>query len=161
MVNPAQEPSKQVQAVTEVIASQKPASLVYCTAHAVPALEVLVEQGVEVTHIDRLEHLHANRRFDLGIVFDYLEHCSYAEGSQLLGQLRNLYCDNIWLAVTNSEVWNLNALVGFGFKRQKCWERSGAEICSYFYELKSYNHKREWNTPKYWANPQNWGKYWW
>ena len=28
-------------------------------------------------------------------------------------------------------------------------------------DLDNYNFERSWNNSRFWANPENWGKYWW
>lgn len=143
------------------IERQKPESLVYCTEERIPALEALTEQGCRVAHISHFDDLARLPRFELGIVFDYLEQRPADEGVHLLGRLRNLKCEKIWVAVTTSASWNLNAMISLGFTRVKCYGGSDQQLCTYSYDIATYNHKRSWNNSRFWANPENWGKYRW
>lgn len=153
----------------EVIASELaatleanfPESLLYCTLHPVPILEKLSERGCRVRHEENFEKLPDNELFELGVVFDALEHLSRDAGFALVGRLRNFHAKRLWIAVETSSTWNFTTMLGFGFKLANRYKNSNKELCTYVYDLANYNKKRDWNNPRFWANPDNWGKYRW
>ena len=148
--------------LSNTIDQLKPQSLVYCTQQKVPVLESLRDEACEaVVHVKDIGELETLPRFELGVVFDFLEHRDAVSGSQLLCRLRNLKCAKLWVAVKTSSDWHFNSMLGFGFKRAHCYTNDNIELCTYVYDIATYNRKREWNNPKYWANPENWGKYRW
>ncbi len=100
-----------------------------------------------------------NQRYDLAIVANCLEHLDNKAGVELLGRLRNLISPHIWLLIQNKH-WQANDLLGLGFRLQHSFT-GDTNLQSYTYNLSSYNFKRQWNNSSRWANPENWGKYWW
>jgi len=105
-----------------------------------------------------------NRRFDLVIVADCLEQLSLTEGQQLLGRIRNIHSNHIAVLVspTGSTAWDAAEFYAFGMRKLSVFERTeSSNLILYTYAIESYNHKREWNTARFWANPENFGHYWW
>ena len=147
-----------ISEAVSTIETIKPDSLVYCTEEFVPAMEVLRERGCSVSHVSNIEEF---PRFELGIVFDFLEQRTSEAGIQFLCKLRNLKCEKIWVAVTTSETWNLTGMISLGFVLENRYVKEGVELCTYSYDIATYNRKREWNNARFWANPENWGKYRW
>lgn len=74
-----------------------------------------------------------------------------------LARARNLHARQIavWIDTPQSE--DLNSMLGLGFKRLI----GPADAGCYGYDLDRYNHTRDWNNAKYWANPERWGKDFW
>lgn len=161
MANALELKAKVISDLTSTLSQHKPRSVLYCAGQAIPALDALATYGCKVQHIHKIQQLEHQPHFELGIVLGFLEHQTATEGLELIGRLRNLHCQKIWLAVATSNIWNLTTMIGLGFKRKHCYQQDEVELCSYSYDIDHYNHKRDWNTPKNWANPENWGKYWW
>ena len=78
-----------------------------------------------------------------------------------LGHLKNLIADRIFLCLPITHQWPLTDLFALGFFKgpDVAWDNN--TFLTYTYNLATYNHKREWNSPRFWANPQNWNKYRW
>ena len=77
----------------------------------------------------------------------------------IAGQLRNLLIPDI-LGFA-SEKLAPESLYALAFKRgEECQEKTFS-LFSFHYSLASYNHVRVWNSPRFWANPENWNRYWW
>ncbi len=150
-----------LQDLIEVTHAAKPNSVVYLAKEKVPALEQLNTRHCTVRHIATGDPWETLDRYDLGVVMDYLEHLPEVEAIQQLCRLRNLHCKRLWVSVQETPFWTLNQMVSMGFKRGVSSTKAAATVSSYHYDIDHYNHKRQWNTPKYWANPENWGKYWW
>jgi Family of unknown function (DUF6231) len=87
-----------------------------------------------------------------------LDALSLSEGRQLLGQVRNLLADQIWV-ITQSPHWSLADFMAMGFQQDSTEVFAPAQV--FTYSLHAYNHKRSWNNAKYWANPQNFHRYRW
>lgn len=120
-----------------------------------------LEHNIELIHCRQLDDLEPVGRVDCALVVGWLEHHSEANGTLLLSRLRNLHSPHIWLLLRDCEHWHMNQLLGLGFQRAGMSQDSGETITAYQYQLESYNRKRSWNSAQHWANPENWGKYWW
>lgn len=153
------------QALLQQLDEQRPANLLYCSHSDQTALQQWCEHhDCQFTHIQTCDELEGLGRYDCVVVADWLEHTSAQEGMQSIARLRNLHTHAIWLLMPGQTPQPNLELISLGFQRLHCFTRgvdsqSGLEC--YGYNLDRYNHKREWNTPRFWANPENWGKYWW
>ncbi|MFK7730636.1 MAG: DUF6231 family protein [Pseudomonadales bacterium] len=104
------------------------------------------------------------QRFDLVVVADYLEHHSQSEGATVIARLRNLHSNHI--AVFQQDraqgIWPESAFFALALKHQHRFEYADSNALHlYTYDIESYNHKRTWNNARFWANPENFGRYWW
>ncbi len=81
-----------------------------------------------------------------------------AEAQALIGRLKNLHADNIWLLVEQPP-WPLATYLALGFVQVATDDFAPARV--YSYQLQDYNAARPWNNAKYWANPQNFHRYRW
>ncbi|MCH8542468.1 MAG: DUF6231 family protein [Alcanivorax sp.] len=105
-------------------------------------------------------------RFDLVIVADQLEYMNRHHGEELLGLLRNLHTDSM-VVMYRADLaparlrWERNHFLGMGLRRDAVFEQGERSMALYSYELSTYNFRRSWNNSRFWANPENWGKYWW
>ena len=77
---------------------------------------------------------------------------------QVIGRLRDVLAERVLVIITDkSTTWHSAKMLGFGFKRiaeLKDWQAWG-------FDIHTYKEVPDWLNAKYWANPQNWGKYWW
>ncbi len=104
------------------------------------------------------------QRFDLAVVADYLEHHSQVEATTLISRLRNLHSNHIAVFQQEGaqENWPESAFYALALKHQHRFERADSKpLQLYTYDIESYNHKRTWNNARFWANPENFGRYWW
>lgn len=97
--------------------------------------------------------LKVTERYDLSVVYDFEGLDKMAVRSQL-GVLKNLASSRVWAIAPETSAWTLTDFVELGFVRDKLPPEVAA--ASYSYNLATYNHQREWNSPRYWANPQRW-----
>lgn len=155
------------QALLAQLDGQRPTSLLCCSQTDQPALQDWCKHHhCQLTHIDSFQQLENLGRFDCVIIADWLEHLTGSSstapapmGVQLLARLRNLHSHAIWLLIPGVAPQPKPELIALGFQRLHAF--AGKNLECYGYNLDRYNHKREWNTPRFWANPENWGKYWW
>jgi hypothetical protein len=75
-----------------------------------------------------------------------------------IGRLRDVLAERVLVLVPeHSTTWDVAKMLGFGFKRiaeLKGWQAWG-------FDIHTYKEVPDWLNAKFWANPQNWGKYWW
>lgn len=123
----------------------------------------LASHGISHDTIDpkNLVEQDATRRYDLALVHHALEDMSLTEGEQLLARLRNAWAERIWLLLDPHAHWPFARLLALSFKRDDSDELSKTDFTHYTYDIGSYNHKRTWNNPRFWANPENFHKYRW
>lgn len=156
------------QALYELLCQQAPKQVLSCSQSRVPALQNYCEEhsDCDLLQLQPPGHTLPTERYDLAIVADCLEHLQKADGIQLLAQLRNLHSHHIWVLIDQRSDWQLTDFIALGFQRLQHFEdqRPTPEqrhYTSYGYEIGSYNRERSWNNAQFWANPQNFGKYWW
>lgn len=153
------------QALFQIIQQCKPRSILYCGASAAEASERWCKERPE-TQLFRLSvtpdtNLGSQSPVDLSLLSDCLETLSWSESELLLGQLRNFVSGQIAVYLCGPATLQFTDFLALGFKR---WESDGMLVDDghiYTYDIATYNHKRQWNSPENWANPENWDKYRW
>jgi hypothetical protein len=105
-------------------------------------------------------------RVDLAVVGDQLEYMSQKDGEALLGLLRNLHTDSLVVVyqprlAPETLRWPRNGFLALGCREEGHFAQEGRELDFYSYDLVTYNFRRTWNNSRFWANPENWGQYWW
>lgn len=95
-------------------------------------------------------------RFDLALVHQ-IEALPLKELRACIGLLRNLLSERVWVLV-EQEYCSNEEWISLGFKRDSIPGAGTCSIASFSYNLETYNHKRDWNNTRFWANPENWDK---
>ena len=95
---------------------------------------------------------------DLALVTDVLARLSHEDARQLLGWLRNAGARRVAVSVAPGDDWSFNDMIALAFRRYSALD-DGTTV--YAYDIETYNRPRDWNNSRYWANPENWGKYRW
>lgn len=153
------------QALFQIIRHCQPHSLLFCGRPAAEAAEQWHKMApttqLQSMKVPPQTDLSAQPPVELTVISDCLEVLSSSEGELLLGQLRNFVSGQIAVYLSSPSKLHFTDFIALGFKR---WEPAesklhGGEI--YTYDIASYNHKRQWNSPENWANPENWDKYRW
>lgn len=102
---------------------------------------------------------------DLAIIVDILETLEPAQGLEMLGTIRNRYASRIYLRLTEARDtasrWKDTDFFSLGMQRAGHTVEGKLSTRVFTYDLETYNRRRAWNSPKHWANPENFGKYWW
>lgn len=99
---------------------------------------------------------------DMAVISDLTESLTVSAGQQWLGLLRNLYAPHVML-ISNAEKaqqngWQLRDFLAMGLVRY-AGNHGGMQLFSY--AIENYQPKRDWLNSRFWANPQNFDKYWW
>jgi hypothetical protein len=104
----------------------------------------------------------AGQRFDLAVVIDCLEHLPKRDGLQLLGGIRNLNASRIAVLVDMAASgWSDTDFYSLALQASERFERDGQVLTLFTYDLREYKQVPDWLNARFWANPENFGKYWW
>lgn len=104
----------------------------------------------------------AIQRFDLAVVIDCLEHLPKPTGLQLLGGIRNLNASRIAVLVDlAASGWSVTDFYSLALQANERFERDGQVLTLFTYDLREYKQVPDWLNARFWANPENFGKYWW
>ncbi|CAM3745505.1 hypothetical protein D3C81_1612500 [compost metagenome] len=131
-----------------------------------PALEAFALAHPEV-HIDvaspgPLPVELAAQRFDLALLVDCLEHLPKRDGLQLLGGIRNLNTSRVAvLADLSACGWQETDFFALALQVSEKFKRDAQVLNLFTYDLREYKQVPDWLNAKFWANPENFGKYWW
>lgn len=138
-----------------VSAEPVPAALAYCAQHNDC-------QRIDTSEVPLSAEL-LNCRYDLAIIADQLERLDKRQGIELLAGLRNLSVSRLAVLVDMqaASAWQDTDFFGLALQRQARFEQDGRSLTLFTYDLAEYKPAPDWLNSKYWANPQNFGKYWW
>jgi len=101
-------------------------------------------------------------RYDLVIVADCLEHLPLRQGRELLGGLRNFNTSRLAVLVDlAASEWQATDFYALALQASERFARDGQVVTLFSYDLHDYKQVPDWLNAKFWANPQNFGKYWW
>jgi hypothetical protein len=104
----------------------------------------------------------AAQRFDLALVVDCLEHLSKRAGLELLGGVRNLNASRIAvLADLAACGWKDTDFFSLALQTNEQFCRDNQVLTLFTYDLLEYKQVPDWLNARFWANPENFGKYWW
>lgn len=154
------------QALAALLDLQAHKRLLLIGAEAFPALQAFQEAHPDT----RLAHAKpgvlppelAAQRFDLALVVDCLEHITKREGLELLGGIRNLNASRIAvLADLQACGWKDTDFYSLALQASERFTRDEQVLTLYTYDLREYKQVPDWLNARFWANPENFGKYWW
>jgi len=100
-------------------------------------------------------------RFDLVLVIGCMERMEKSEGVELIGRLRNLHTEHLFVLIGQDPRWKPTDWFSLALQRVDQFHIDGQSFELYGYDLAAYNRTRSWNNPRYWAHPENWNKYRW
>lgn len=158
------------QHLVALLDSHQPSSLLVISMNPAPAIENWCNEHdctfTAIAELDPFSALADTVRFDLVIIADQLEYMTHEQGEALLGLVRNLHSDAMLVLYQSTLApqklrWKLSDFFGMGLRRDAVFRDGAREMTLFSYELASYNFVRSWNNSRFWANPENWGKYWW
>jgi len=154
------------QALAALLDRYAPQNLLLVGAGSFPALEAFQaahpETEVAFAEPGPLPAELAARRFDLALVVDCLEHLPKRDGRQLLGGIRNLNASRIAVLVDMlASGWQDSDFFALALQNSERFARDEQVLTLFTYDLKEYKQVPDWLNAKFWANPENFGKYWW
>ncbi|WP_268797480.1 DUF6231 family protein [Pseudomonas huanghezhanensis] len=154
------------QALAALLDLHAPKRLLLIGAQTFPALQAFQEAhpGTEVALASPgpLPPELAAQRFDLALVVDCLEHIPKRVGLELLGGIRNLNASRIAvLADLTAAGWQTTDFYSLALQLNERFTRDDQVLTLFTYDLREYKQVPDWLNAKFWANPENFGKYWW
>lgn len=154
------------EAIAALLAHYQPGSLLLIGNSELPAVQAFVEEHpdcrVDRGHAALLSNELAGKRYDLALVVDCLEHLERRVGLQLLGGIRNLNASRLAVLVDLTACgWQTTDLFALALQASERFERDGQSLQLFTYDLLNYKQVPDWLNAKFWANPENFGKYWW
>ena len=131
-----------------------------------PALEAFAQAHpqaqIDVASPGPLPAELAAQRFDLALLVDCLEHLPKRDGLQLLGGIRNLNASRVAvLADLSACGWQETDFFALALQASEKFQRDEQVLNLFTYDLREYKQVPDWLNAKFWANPENFGKYWW
>ncbi|CAN7321015.1 MULTISPECIES: DUF6231 family protein [Pseudomonas] len=154
------------QALAALLDRYAPARLLLVGNSPLPALEAFASahpdsQVVQVP-AGPLPAEQAAQRFDLALVADCLEHLPKRTALELLGGIRNLNASRIAVLVDLGACdWTDTDFFALALQATERFQRDDQVLNLFTYDLREYKQVPDWLNAKFWANPENFGKYWW
>lgn len=82
-------------------------------------------------------------------------------GLHLLSALRDLHARQLLAFVPVNAHWDAATLRALALQQQARFEAADGLREAWSYDIRTYKAVPDWLNPKFWANPDNWGKYRW
>lgn len=158
------------QAIAALLDRYAPQRLLVLGAAGLPAVSafLLAHPAAQLTEAAAapLSAEIAGQRFDLAIVVDCLEHLPKRVGLELLGGIRNLNASRIAVMVDLEACeWHTADFFALALQASERFRRDdgpGQQTLNLFtYDLHEYKQVPDWLNARFWANPENYGKFWW
>lgn len=154
------------QALAALLDLHQPKRLLLLGASQFPALDAFKaahpETQVFCADPGPLPQALAAQRFDLALVVDCLEHLPKPQGLTLLGGIRNLNASRIAVLVDLGACgWKETDFFCMALQAGERFQRDEQVLTLFTYDLLDYKQVPDWLNARFWANPENFGKYWW
>jgi len=154
------------QALASLLAHHQPSRLLCVGRQALPAIHAYAEAHPECRLVEAPVPLEdpslLKERYDLVILADCLEYLPLRQGRELLGGLRNFNTSRLAVLVDlAASEWQATDFYALALQANEWFARDGQVVTLFSYDLHDYKQVPDWLNAKFWANPQNFGKYWW
>ncbi|QRY81879.1 class I SAM-dependent methyltransferase [Pseudomonas sp. PDNC002] len=154
------------QALAALLDRYTPQRLLLVGASQMPAVEAFLaaHPDCELSHADAgaLPAELAAKRYDLALLADCLEHLPRREAQQLVGGIRNLNSNRVAVLVDLDAAQARDAdFYALAMQASERFQREAQVLTLFTYDLREYKQVPDWLNAKFWANPENFGKYWW
>lgn len=154
------------QALAALLERYAPSRLLLIGASELPALAAFkaAHADCQIAHASAgaLPAELAAQRFDLALVVDCLEHLPKRTGLELLGGIRNLNASRLAVLVDlQACAWQDTDFFALALQASERFQRGEQTLSLFTYDLLDYKQVPDWLNAKFWANPENFGKYWW
>ena len=154
------------QALAALLARYTPERLLVVGSRKLPAINAFIQAHphCHVAHAEAgaLPADVAAQRFDLALIVDCLEHLPKRAGLELLGGIRNLNASRLAVLVDLQACeWQETDFFALALQASERFQRDEQTLNLFTYDLLEYKQVPDWLNAKFWANPENFGKYWW
>ena len=117
---------------------------------------------IEIKSHDSDVLLNLEQRFDIAIVYDFVEHLEKQQAIRILARLRDFLCPQYCVVVPlDNNKWQLTDMLALGLNKVSSYQISDTELALFKYSINNYKKTPDWLNADNWANPKMWGKYWW
>jgi len=100
------------------------------------------------------------RRHDLAVAW-LPRDLPVQQGLHLLSALRDLHARQLLAFVPASVEWTGDTLRALALQQQARFESGDGLREAWSYDIRTYKAVPDWLNPRFWANPDNWGKFRW
>ena len=154
------------QALAALLDHQTPQRLLVVGASVPPALTAFQQahpdSAVSLAPADTLPAELAAQRYDLALIIDCLERMPKRKALELLAGIRNLNASRLAVLVDLDACdWQETDFFALALQLSERFQRDAQVLSLYTYDLRDYKQVPDWLNAKFWANPENFGKYWW
>jgi DNA-binding transcriptional LysR family regulator len=154
------------QALAALLDHHSPQRLLLVGASQPPAIDAFLQAhpDTQLAHAPAgpLPAELAAQRYDLALLVDCLEHLPKRTALELLGGIRNLNASRLAVLVDLQACgWQATELFALALQASEQFRREEQTLTLFTYDLRDYKQVPDWLNAKFWANPQNFGKYWW
>lgn len=154
------------QALAALLERHAPERLLLVGAGDLPAIEAYrqTHPQAHVAHCPAgpLPAELSSQRFDLAILVGCLEQLPRRTGLELLGGIRNLNASRLAVLVDlDASGWRDTDFFALALQASERFRRDEQVLTLFTYDLFDYKQVPDWLNAKFWANPENFGKYWW
>ncbi|MCL6688886.1 hypothetical protein SAMN05216577_101297 [Pseudomonas citronellolis] len=154
------------QALAALLDRYAPQRLLLVGASGIPAVEAFRQAHpdcqVHGAAAGELPAELAAQRYDLALLADCLEHLERRAALQLVGGIRNLNSSRVAVLVDLAEAGVAETdFYALGMQASERFQRDDQTLTLFTYDLREYKQVPDWLNAKFWANPENFGKYWW
>ncbi|PWU26486.1 hypothetical protein DK254_28400 [Pseudomonas sp. RW407] len=154
------------QALAALLDRYAPQRLLLVGAQGIPAVEAFRQAHpdcqVHGAAAGALPTELAAQRYDLALLADCLEHLERRAALQLVGGIRNLNSSRVAVLVDLAEAGVAEIdFYALGMQASERFQRDDQTLTLFTYDLREYKQVPDWLNAKFWANPENFGKYWW
>ena len=133
-----------------------------------PVLAHLPAEAIDHRQFSKEKSLTKLRsHYKLCMIFSDLTDFNSDESIEALARIKNQYCSHVKVFLSfskdDSEALAIakKTLHSLGFLFITPLQLNQKQYDCYSYEITNYNKKRSWNSPEYWANPQNFDRFRW
>ena len=154
------------QALAALLDHHAPQSLLVVGEGQLPALNAFQQahpdSAVSLAPAGTLPAELAAQRYDLALIVDCLERVPKRTGLELLGGIRNLNASRLAVLVDLDACgWQETDFYALALQASERFQRDAQVLSLFTYDLRDYKQVPDWLNAKFWANPENFGKYWW
>ena len=153
------------QAIAALLDQRAPARLLLIGTR-LPALDAFLaahpDCHLAACEAGALPEAIAAQRFDLALVGDGLERMPKAAAMQWLGGVRNLTASRMAVLVDLAACdWLETDFYALALQASERFQRDEQTLTLFTYDLLAYKQVPDWLNARFWANPENFGKFWW
>ncbi len=161
------------KAVDKLVAAMQPASLLLIgpEARELFAPYIMQHPACTITQLSAEEcftTLPELGHYDFAFVSCTVENLPKADAEHLLAALRDVHAQRVVIALSigaarpdQTSVWQAHELLALGLTEVTHCVEADATLHVYAFDINTYKTTPDWLSPRFWAHPELFDKYWW